>query len=383
MSDFVYQAVLFGGVQGFLLGLVLLTRKQNRTANQVLATMVFLFSVRALNVYLLETTRLPIYKDIEILTWPFLFLFAPLYYLYSRALLLHAPIFRRKNFVHVVPALSLSIFVLVYFLMRLLGLSVAVFESEDSLFAMILNGIYNLLFSFLGWYYTIRVLQLLRHYSRRIRNYYSNLSHRSLPWLWTLTGFQAVIWTFETVVNTLQFAGIPIHPAVQMTTFIVLTLWVYVIGYFAINQPETLSGELLESIEEPARKYSKSGLDDAKALAIKNALIELMEKEKPHLNGEITLQDLAGRLSVSEHNLSEVINVQLGQKFFDFINHYRVEIAKQKLADPQFHHFNILAVGLEAGFNSKSTFNSIFKKHTGFTPSEYRSKTTRPIPSRE
>jgi len=77
-------------------------------------------------------------------------------------------------------------------------------------------------------------------------------------------------------------------------------------------------------------------------------------------------------LSVSLHNLSEVINGHLNQNFFDFVNSYRVEKVKQDLEDPDKLHFTLLALAMDAGFNSKSSFNSIFKKHTGLAPSVYR-----------
>lgn len=101
-------------------------------------------------------------------------------------------------------------------------------------------------------------------------------------------------------------------------------------------------------------------------------LMALMQPEKPYRDSELTLTKLADMLSVSPHNLSEVINTQVGQNFFDFVNQYRVEEVKQNLANKEMQHFTLLALGLEAGFNSKSSFNAIFKKHTGAPPSEFR-----------
>ena len=99
-----------------------------------------------------------------------------------------------------------------------------------------------------------------------------------------------------------------------------------------------------------------------------------MKQEKPYLDSELTLLELAGTLNVSPHNLSEAINTQLQQTFFDFVNQYRVEQVKKDLADPQKQHLTFLALALEAGFNSKSSFNTIFKKHAEMTPSEYRKR---------
>ena len=104
------------------------------------------------------------------------------------------------------------------------------------------------------------------------------------------------------------------------------------------------------------------------------ALLKLMDDEKPYTNSELMLYQPAGMLNISSHNLSEVLNTQLNQNFFDFINQHRVEQLKKDLCDPAKNHYKLLAIAFDAGFNSKSSFNTIFKKSTGLTPSQYREK---------
>jgi AraC-like DNA-binding protein len=77
-------------------------------------------------------------------------------------------------------------------------------------------------------------------------------------------------------------------------------------------------------------------------------------------------------MNVSTHHLSQIINERLNKNFFEFINHFRVKEAKRLLKDPGSQHLTLAAIGFEAGFNSVSSFNSIFKKATSFTPSQYR-----------
>ena len=97
-----------------------------------------------------------------------------------------------------------------------------------------------------------------------------------------------------------------------------------------------------------------------------------MHRLSEYLDGELTLQKLAKALAVSPHHLSQTINEQLNQNFIDFINAYRIEEAKRMLVDPAKKHYSILAVSEEVGFNSKSAFNTAFKKHANMTPSEFR-----------
>jgi AraC-like DNA-binding protein len=121
-------------------------------------------------------------------------------------------------------------------------------------------------------------------------------------------------------------------------------------------------------------KYEKSGLTEAKAKQYLAALQQLMESEKPYTNSELTLLQLAEMLVISPHNLSEIINTQLQLNFFDFVNGYRVEKARRDLIDPTKQHLKILSISFEAGFISKTAFNTIFKKFTNLTPSEYRQR---------
>lgn len=97
-----------------------------------------------------------------------------------------------------------------------------------------------------------------------------------------------------------------------------------------------------------------------------------MEREKIYQNPELKLTDLAAHLELSPHYLSQLLNIHVGENFYDFINRRRVEEFKESLNDPTKQHFNLLGLAYEAGFNSKAAFNNAFKKYTGMTPSEFR-----------
>ena len=101
-------------------------------------------------------------------------------------------------------------------------------------------------------------------------------------------------------------------------------------------------------------------------------LVALMEEKELYKNSTLTLPELAQEMNISQHYLSEVINTQLGKNFYDFVNGYRAEEVMRRMRDPKASHLTILAIALEAGFNTKSSFNTFFKKYTGLTPSQYR-----------
>ncbi len=104
---------------------------------------------------------------------------------------------------------------------------------------------------------------------------------------------------------------------------------------------------------------------------LKEIVSEYMEEEKVFLNPDLTLAELSKELSIPTNQLSKVINAGFGKNFNDFVNGYRVEEVKNALSDPSFSHFSILGIAFECGFNSKATFNRVFKKVTGHSPTEY------------
>ncbi len=104
----------------------------------------------------------------------------------------------------------------------------------------------------------------------------------------------------------------------------------------------------------------------------KKKLLYLLEAEKIYRDEDLTLQTLAEKLAVSPHQLSWIINDVLHLSFSTLVNGYRIEEVKGRLSDPSFNHNSILQAALDAGFNTKASFNRAFKMHTGMTPSEYK-----------
>ena len=103
-------------------------------------------------------------------------------------------------------------------------------------------------------------------------------------------------------------------------------------------------------------------------------LLNYMRNKKAYLEPELTLEQLASQLALKPRVLSQTINEILGQNFYDFINRYRIEEAARLLTNPKDKKITILEVLYEVGFNSKSSFNTLFKKYTGLTPTEFRKK---------
>jgi AraC-like DNA-binding protein len=154
-------------------------------------------------------------------------------------------------------------------------------------------------------------------------------------------------------------------------TALIFSLSVFALGYKGILQKELFrNGEgitadaVLDAPPDPS--VNKLNPD------LLNRLLLYMSEKKPYLDSELTLSNLAKDLNISRSQLSILINEGTGDNFYDFVNKYRVEEVKRLLTDPNVKNYNLLGIALEAGFKSKSTFNLIFKRFTGLTPTEYR-----------
>ena len=223
------------------------------------------------------------------------------------------------------------------------------------------------------------------------------------------------VWAVVVVFHFFRMIGYEPYQHVDIHISEAIIILIYAMGYLGLRQPGIFSresiavtstgqwktsqlSELDENtfpllIKEPAagkfngeyeeiisnRKYQKSGLSSERAKEYLQNLLDMMNDEKPFTNSNLNLHDLSEKLSISSHNLSEVINTRLKKSFFDFVNQYRIEEVKMKMADPKTQHYTVLSIALDAGFNSKSSFNTIFKKYTNMTPSQYREFIARPI----
>jgi AraC-like DNA-binding protein len=139
----------------------------------------------------------------------------------------------------------------------------------------------------------------------------------------------------------------------------VLALYVFFIGYLGLR-PDTRP------------RYQNSGLKAGTVEQLFTRLQSYMQEQQPFLDESLTLDTLAGQLAVSSNQLSQVINQHTSSGFLAYVNAYRVAAVKEKLKDPAYAHYSILAIAFDCGFGSKSTFNKIFKEMTGQTPSGYQ-----------
>ncbi len=221
-----------------------------------------------------------------------------------------------------------------------------------------------------GIYYVVFTYRLLRQHRARILREFSNREKINLDWLQFLFYGMAVLW----------FVIIFIRG--DENIFKTATLFIFLIGYYGIKQvgvfsnapqstPEVEGEPVTEIVLEEKKKYAKSGLNESAAQMLHRQLLKLIEDERPYLDPDLTLSQLASRLDMHPNYLSQVINDKEGVTFYDFINALRVKEFERRVQLPEGQQLTLVALAYDCGFNSKTSFNRNFKKVTGLSPSDY------------
>ena len=402
--DWLHIVALLGALQGLFLTGVLWVRRRNRTANRVLAATMLAFTISLLtSVY--HAARLErVFPHFFGAAYPMPMVFGPLVYLYAVTASDSSRRLTWRDALHFVP------FVLVV----VSGLPVYLMSGPEKLafYDALLRGekpgltsVVDPLKLVSGVTYATVTLIFLRQHRERIKQNYSSLEHVNLKWLVRLAAAAAAIWMFAVATEFLPFLQGPELNRGEDIITLAIALLVYGIGYMALRQSEIYRFDTAEypvpsaavalppamppvregppptvpaAISEAGResvseRYSRSGLSDREAAALKKSLLAAMDEKRPWRDADLTLADLSQMLNTTPHKLSEVLNAQLQQTFYDFVNGYRVREVQRRIPTEEARNLTILSLALDAGFASKSTFNDVFKKHTGKTPSEYRS----------
>lgn len=327
-----------------------------------------------------------LYKDLPNLigvAYPFPFLYGPLWYLYAKVLTGAKKRLSVKDLLHSLPFLFGLIILLPYFFYGGEWKVELIQNLSERLPRILAFG--NLLMVVQGFAYMILTAAILKKHLAHLKNFFSEIENVSLRWLRNISAIIAGIWFAVACVHLLKIFDVSPFQTLDPVAAAGISIFIFSAGYLGLKQKEIFDGEFESFLQSentaaaispnndaPETGYKKSGLNETRKEEIKNRLLDYFEKEKPYLNSELTLKDLAEGLSLSEHNLSEVINTTLNQNFFDLINSCRVKEAQMRMKNPEYKNFTILAIALDSGFNSKSSFNSVFKKITGMTPTEYK-----------
>lgn len=364
--------IIAGIVFNLLILIIIVRGKERKFSNKVLA---LLFVV-------ILSTFILFYAILNKIRWLFLsifipddigtLVFGPLIFLYVLTIIRPSRATFKAHFLFYLPALiHLVVFTIPCFI-ALVNRNPQLAYIEAMAPYVSFEMFYSLVFCLVSY-------RRLSQHQLLIRENYSNLDRKNLEWIKRLligamliifidlsTTFYEVIW------------GEPIWN-IGYVTVLPLVFVVGSLGYYGVSQSQVLIPDFLfneppakpqEEIKEQSKPLVETTSDEQTQL--KQMLREIMNIQEPFLDENLTLTKLASYLDVTDKKLSTLLNQHMNVSFYDYVNGYRIEAVKKKMANTGYDHYTLLALAFDSGFSSKTSFNRIFKKNVGLSPSEYK-----------
>lgn len=309
---------------------------------------------------------------------------APLIYFYFISVTSPKKVFNKKYLLHFIPVL----------LLILIRIAILIYDANQIGFSDTQNGylVVNFQWEFLDpvvellsmlqmLIYLVLSFQLLYKYKEKINHFFSNIYKIELNWLNNFLVIYTFLYLYHSIQLVINATIVDLSWIQEWWYYLLSGLAIIYIGikgfYTDLSQLRGLEiGAFLE--QENKQEIQKFNTEEvvielSEKLQIAKVTIEdYFETHKPFLEPDLTLVGLSDKLSISREELSETINKAFNLKFNDFINQYRVEEFKSKLAEGYDTKLSLLGIAYECGFNSKATFNRAFKKITNNSPSNYR-----------
>jgi AraC-like DNA-binding protein len=371
---------MLGTSQAFFLAILAFFKKNKSTGDYILASWLVFMGLHLLYYYLRATGIIFQYPHLLGIGFCFPMLQGPFMFVYVLLMIKETGRLKLDYWLHGLPFIIFSLYFIFDFYFLGADEKIAYYKMQSSTPKTVakLTEILNVL---LGPVYVIWSLIKLREHKKNIEDNFSYSKQINLNWLkYVLVGL-GLVWLTVLIVSVLGGFTVFSESLEGHIIYISVTIAVFFLGFFGIRQQAIYryvqgikDDKKVRKVRSPIKNetlYKNSGLKKADSERHLKELVSYMENQKPYLNNKLGLRDVAEYLNISVHHLSQVINEQLGKNFFDFVNDYRVTEVKRLLRDPEYKQFTLLAIAYDCGFNSKSSFNSVFKKITGLTPSSY------------
>jgi AraC-like DNA-binding protein len=374
-----------GFVQGIFLFILLNTAKNRKNkSNIILSLLLLILSISIAHSIFVVNDLEGIQNSPLKIREPFILLIGPFIYFYIKELNSQSIKFDLKILLHTIPfIIFFIILIFVHFIIR----NSPLYEFMRNYTDIISIIVWCLLLIQYGYYY-IKIFHIIGIHRSKIESEFSNLEGVNLAWIKVfLSVFFEILIVLAIAVPIIVHKGA--YTNIDQVITLTLSISIFILGYKGLFQARIFNNLNEEIVPVPAiiEESVPENLPSESSLQLDNnrhshpsdeeavqKLLDYMEQKKPYLNEALTLTGLAKELKMTRNRLSQLINNDIGDNFYNFINKYRVEEVKKYISSPNNKNYTILALAYEAGFPSKSSFNSIFKKFTGLTPSEYKEK---------
>jgi len=371
---------IIGFIQAFFFFILALSKRKKEVADYILATLFLLLCYHLGANYVMVTDYKYQFPHIIGTSGPISLLYGPLLFFFIKNYISGKHLFKPKYILHFLPFVIDHLYNFVIFYRQPGSEKIADLEEIiagkpdfDLSFSLIAYSLSPLV-------YSIWSVLVLRVHRKNLKKLYSFTSDRlKLEWLWILTWSMLVVGAISLILNSIiVFTDIADWVKLRLMIMILGSVWVFFLGYYSIRKTPFYRSyhidgiDTLEMGKEPVKeKYEKTRLKDDEVESISKKLVRYLDLEHPYLNKNLTIGELAEAIDVPTHQLSQLINGHMGQSFFELINSYRVKEVKKRFFDPKYANLTLLGIAMECGFNSKASFNRIFKQITNQTPTEY------------
>lgn len=365
-----------------LLAILIFTnpRKTNRKANLWLSVFTLCIYTQMMDSVLYELKVFYDYPHLLGISNLFFFLITPTFYFAVSNFISPDRAFQKKDAWHFIVFFVYTLVILPFFLKSGEAKIKLMEEGDVSLIDYIIVAVV-LIYTLVYWFFSFRSIN--RH-QNNLQMILSKEGPANLHWL---RYFMVALLGMIILWGIGNFIGLK---WVEYVSSILYLLMAFALSYYALHQEEVYSFNKQERKEIKALiqqnnaeigQEKKNLLSDEDLESIKHRLSLLMEQDKPYLDNDLNLLKLAEMLHSSIHILSYTINEGFGENFSQYVNRYRVEEAKKLLINPDLSHLNMLGIAFQAGFNSKTAFNTTFKKLAGMSPSEYKNLQAKQAPA--
>jgi len=303
------------------------------------------------------------------------FLQIPFFYLYVLSVCYSDFKFKPKYILHLLPFLIANVVLLPRFYTVDNAAKINFIMHRQNMIELQFN---HILFHIQTVVYVFAVFMLLRKAKKLYLENNAGASINSYNWLFQFTSVLSILYLIVIIKNIFKFSDYPYIS--EWIKIGILVLQLFIICWYlykALNHPDLFRNidsklKLVSDMVLEEKNNKPEAISEKEYNASLTKLKQYMIEEKPFLNPSLTIQDVAVAIEIPVRDLSLLINHKLEQHFYDFVNTYRIEKAMDILKDVTKSKVTVLEILYEVGFNSKSSFNTAFKKYTGNTPTSYR-----------
>lgn len=357
----------------FLAFFLLSVKTEHKLGNRLFAGFILLSAVDISGVLFSSFFNSP--SGVSMFRASIIFLQLPTFYLYVLSVVYADFKLKPKHLLHALPFVFANLILIPRFYSANMEAKTSFLQNGKDMIEIQFNHIFIHIQIVI---YLIAAFMLLRKARKLYLENYAGASLAFIQWLFQLTLALSIFYTIALLKNVFKFSDYP-----EVSERLIHGLFVFelmVLSWYllkALNHPSLFRNidaklKLLKDIiaEEGSKSLSQETVlnQDEEVLKLKNYI----QEKEPFLNPSLTIQNMADDLQIPVRDLSLLINHKLDQHFFDFINSFRIEKAKKILEDSSKNKTTVLEILYEVGFNSKSSFNTAFKKHVGLTPTQYR-----------